>query len=584
MSLLQVITLLAGVAMFLFGMTLMGDGLTKVSGSKLEPILFQLSGTPVRALLLGTGVTAVIQSSSATSVMAVGFVNSGMMSVRQAINVILGAILGTSITGWVICLSYIEGAGGISSILSTTTLTGVIAVVGISLRIYSKKSSRQHIGDILMGFAILMSGMHMMSGAVSDLGKQAWFTGMMTSMQNPILGIAVGAVFTAVLQSASAAVGILQALSVTGALTFEAVLPLLMGINIGASVPVLLSAVGANTRGKRASLIYLVTSILGVLGCASLFYVANAIFHFSIMSIVMNPFSTAGVNTIFRMMNLILLAPFTDAIEALVNRLIPDTGSAEPVKTKLQLEERFLQHPPLALSHCYAAMKEMAEETKRSIAVAAGLLREYQEEDFLKVRELETEVDEYEDKLGSYLLQLSGQQLSMHESSEVSKYLHTLSDFERISDHARNIAESCAELHEKQLILSNPALHDISVLDRAVQKIMELTTGAFVGDDLTMAGHVEPLEEVIDFLIDEMKMRQIERLRHGQGNILQNFVFSDLLTNFERIADHCSNIALDMLRLEKGSFDTHEYQEQLVSGTNEDFNQKFTEFRKEYAL
>ena len=584
MSLLQVITLLAGVAMFLFGMTLMGDGLTKVSGSKLEPILFQLSGTPVRALLLGTGVTAVIQSSSATSVMAVGFVNSGMMSVRQAINVILGAILGTSITGWVICLSYIEGAGGISSILSTTTLTGVIAVVGISLRIYSKKSSRQHIGDILMGFAILMSGMHMMSGAVSDLGKQAWFTGMMTSMQNPILGIAVGAVFTAVLQSASAAVGILQALSVTGALTFEAVLPLLMGINIGASVPVLLSAVGANTRGKRASLIYLVTSILGVLGCASLFYVANAIFHFPIMSIVMNPFSTAGVNTVFRMMNLILLAPFTDAIEALVNRLVPDTGSAEPVKTKLQLEERFLQHPPLALSHCYAAMKEMAEETKRSIAVAAGLLREYQEEDFLKVRELETEVDEYEDKLGSYLLQLSGQQLSMHESSEVSKYLHTLSDFERISDHARNIAESCAELHEKQLILSNPALHDISVLDRAVQKIMELTTGAFVGDDLTMAGHVEPLEEVIDFLIDEMKMRQIERLRHGQGNILQNFVFSDLLTNFERIADHCSNIALDMLRLEKGSFDTHEYQEQLVSGTNEDFNQKFTEFRKEYAL
>ncbi len=584
MSLLQVITLLAGVAMFLFGMTLMGDGLTKVSGSKLEPILFQLSGTPVRVLLLGTGVTAVIQSSSATSVMAVGFVNSGMMSVRQAINVILGAILGTSITGWVICLSYIEGAGGISSILSTTTLTGVIAVVGISLRIYSKKSSRQHIGDILMGFAILMSGIHMMSGAVSDLGKQAWFTGMMTSMQNPILGIAVGAVFTAVLQSASAAVGILQALSVTGALTFEAVLPLLMGINIGASVPVLLSAVGANSRGKRASLIYLVTSILGVLGCASLFYVANAIFRFPIMSIVMNPFSTAGVNTIFRMINLILLAPFTDAIEALVNRLVPDTGSAEPVKTKLQLEERFLQHPPLALSHCYAAMKEMAEETKRSIAVAAGLLREYQEEDFLKVRELETEVDEYEDKLGSYLLQLSGQQLSMHESSEVSKYLHTLSDFERISDHARNIAESCAELHEKQLILSNPALHDISVLDRAVQKIMELTTGAFVGDDLTMAGHVEPLEEVIDFLIDEMKMRQIERLRHGQGNILQNFVFSDLLTNFERIADHCSNMALDMLRLEKGSFYTHEYQEQLVSGTNEDFNQKFSEFRKEYAL
>ena len=584
MSPLQVITLLAGVAMFLFGMTLMGDGLTKVSGSKLEPILFRLSGTPLRALLLGTGVTAVIQSSSATSVMAVGFVNSGMMSVRQAINIVLGAILGTSITGWVICLSYIEGAGGISSILSTTTLTGVIAVAGIILRLDCKKSSRHHIGDILLGFAILMSGMHMMSGAVSDLGKQPWFTGMMTSMQNPLLGIAVGAVFTAVLQSASAAVGILQALSVTGALSFEAALPLLMGINIGASVPVLLSAVGANTKGKRAALIYLVTSVLGVLGCASLFYVANAIFHFSFMTAVMNPFSTAGLNTVFRLLNLILLAPFTDAIEAIVNRLVPDTGDSEPAKQKLQLEERFLMHPPLALSLCHTAMKEMAEETKRSVEIATGLLHEYTEEEFQKVRDLETEVDEYEDKLGSYLLQLSSQQLSMHESSEVSKYLHTLSDFERISDHARNIAESCAELHEKQLLLSNPALDDLAVLDRAIQKVMELTSGAFVADDLVMAGHVEPLEEVIDFLIDEMKMRQIGRLRHGQGNILQNFVFSDLLTNYERIADHCSNIALDMLRLEKGSFDTHEYQEKLLNGTNEDFNSKFAMYRKEYSL
>ncbi len=584
MNPLQVITLLAGVAMFLFGMTLMGDGLTKVSGSKLEPVLFKLSGTPLRALLLGTGVTAVIQSSSATSVMAVGFVNSGMMSVRQAINIVLGAILGTSITGWVICLSYIEGAGGISSILSTTTLTGVIAVAGVILRLYSKKSSRQHIGDILLGFAILMSGMHMMSGAVSDLGKQPWFTGMMTSMQNPILGIAVGAVFTAVLQSASAAVGILQALSVTGALSFEAALPLLMGINIGASVPVLLSAVGANVKGKRASLIYLVTSVLGVLGCASLFYVANAIFHFSFMAEVMNPFSTAGLNTVFRLLNLLLLAPFTDAVEALVTRLVPDTGADEPIKTKLQLEERFLMHPPLALSQSFEVMKEMAEETRRSVEIATGLLHEYSDDGFQKVRDLETEVDDYEDRLGSYLLRLSGQQLSMQQSGEVTKYLHTLSDFERISDHARNIAESSAELHEKQLLLSTPALNDLAVLDRAIRKIVELTVNAFVLDDLSLAGQVEPLEEVIDFLSDEMKMRQIGRLRHGQGNILQNFVFSDLITNYERISDHCSNIALDMLRLEKGSFDTHEYQEKLLNGTNEDFNEKFEAFRKEYAL
>ncbi|MBO7374120.1 MAG: Na/Pi cotransporter family protein, partial [Oscillospiraceae bacterium] len=344
MSILEGITLLAGVALFLFGMTQMGDGLTKVSGSKLEPVLFQLSGTPLRALLLGTGVTAVIQSSSATSVMAVGFVNSGMMSVRQAINVILGAILGTSITGWVLCLSYIEGTGSLSSILSTSTLTAAMAIAGIILHKYCKSVQKKHIGDILLGFAVLMLGMHTMSGAVSGLGEQPWFTGMMTSMKNPLLGILVGTLFTAVLQSASAAVGILQALSVTGALTFEAVLPLLMGINIGASLPVLLSAVGATARGKRAALVYLVASILGVLGCASVFYVANAIFRFSFLGLVMNPFSTALANTLFRLANLLMLAPLTDVIETIVTKLVPEQEDQEK-KQELQLEERFLSHP-----------------------------------------------------------------------------------------------------------------------------------------------------------------------------------------------------------------------------------------------
>lgn len=582
MSILEGITLLAGVALFLFGMTQMGDGLTKVSGSKLEPILFQLSGTPLRALLLGTGVTAVIQSSSATSVMAVGFVNSGMMSVRQAINVILGAILGTSITGWVLCLSYVEGTGSLSSILSTSTLTAAMAIAGIILHKYCKSVQKKHIGDILLGFAVLMLGMHTMSGAVSGLGEQPWFTGMMTSMKNPLLGILVGTLFTAVLQSASAAVGILQALSVTGALTFEAVLPLLMGINIGASIPVLLSAVGATARGKRAALVYLVASVLGVLGCASVFYVANAIFRFPFLSLVMNPFSTALLNTLFRLANLLMLAPLTDVIETIVTKLVPEQDEQEK-KQELQLEERFLSHPPLALEHCKAAISEMAKHTQDAVRLAVGLLREFEEENYQRVVELEALVDVYEDKLGSYLLQLNGQQLDPQQSSEVAKLLHTLSDFERISDHARNLAESSNELHEKQLVLSPGAAHDMTVLIRAVSEILHITTDAFLSGDMSRAVDVEPLEEAIDDLCDEIEKRQVERLRHRQGNITQNFVFSDLITNLERISDHCSNIALAQLRLETGEFDTHSYEDKLIK-TDEYFRQKYVAFRKEYAL
>ena len=582
MSILEGITLLAGVALFLFGMTQMGDGLTKVSGSKLEPILFQLSGTPLRALLLGTGVTAVIQSSSATSVMAVGFVNSGMMSVRQAINVILGAILGTSITGWVLCLSYIEGTGSLSSILSTSTLTAAMAIAGIILHKYCKSVQKKHIGDILLGFAVLMLGMHTMSGAVSGLGEQPWFTGMMTSMKNPLLGILVGTLFTAVLQSASAAVGILQALSVTGALTFEAVLPLLMGINIGASIPVLLSAVGATARGKRAALVYLVASVLGVLGCASVFYVANAIFRFPFLSLVMNPFSTALLNTLFRLANLLMLAPLTDVIETIVTKLVPEQDDQEK-KQELQLEERFLSHPPLALEHCKAAISEMAKHTQDAVRLAVGLLREFEEENYQRVVELEALVDVYEDKLGSYLLQLNGQQLDPQQSSEVAKLLHTLSDFERISDHARNLAESSNELHEKQLVLSPGGAHDLTVLIRAVSEILHITTDAFLSGDMSRAVDVEPLEEAIDDLCDEIEKRQVERLRHRQGNITQNFVFSDLITNLERISDHCSNIALAQLRLETGEFDTHSYEDKLIK-TDEYFRQKYVAFRKEYAL
>ena len=584
MGISEIIRLMCGVALFLFGMTLMGDGLKRVSGNKLEPILFRLSSTQLRGMLLGAGVTAAIQSSAATSVMAVGFVNSGMMKVRQAISVIIGAILGTSITGWVICLSYVEGTGSLSSILSTATLTGVIAVIGILLRMFSKKQLHRHIGDILMGFAILMTGMSNMSGAVSGLGSQPWFTGMLTTMTNPLLGILVGAVFTAMLQSASAAVGIIQALSVTGAMTFSSALPLLMGVTIGASVPVLLSALGANTNGKRTALSYLVASFMGMMVVASLFYIADSIFHFPFMSMVMNPFSLAFVNTVFRFAMLCLLSPFMDVLEAVVSLMVPEKKLTKEEDPTLRLEERFLGHPALAIGQSRITISAMAEQSRQALESAFSLLTSYSEEGFEAVEAMEASVDRYEDCLGSYLAKLTGQDLNEQQSMEVSKFLHTLSDFERISDHALNIAESAREIHEKNLHFSEDAKQELSVVIRALSRVVQLAVSSFESGDLSMAKQVEPLEEVIDELCDQLKLRHVDRLQHGRCTVAQGFVFNDLITNMERISDHCSNVAIALIELSSGTFDTHQYLEHLKEKQSEEFEQAAEKNRAEFAL
>ena len=582
MGIVEIISLLSGVALFLFGMSLMGDGLKRVSGNRLEPILFRLSGTPVKGILLGAGVTAVIQSSSATSVMVVGFVNSGMMKVRQAISVILGAILGTSITGWVICLSYIDGASGLSSLLSTATLTGVIAVAGIILRMFSKNQTHHHVGDIMLGFAVLMLGMSSMSGAVSGLGEQPWFTGMLTSMTLPLLGILVGLLFSALLQSASAAVGIVQALSVTGAMTLGSALPLLMGIAIGASVPVLLSALGANTDGKRTAVSYLVASFMGVMVCASLFYIGDAVFRFPILEKIMDPFSLALTNTILRLAILCLLAPFTDVLEAVSALIVPEKHSeADPA---LRLEDRFLGHPALAIEQSRQTICDMAEKTEAAMTEAMGLLSRYTEAGFSRVRELETAGDRYEDALGSYLVKLTGQELTERQSRTASIFLHTLSDFERISDHALNIAKSTKEIHEKEIVFSDDAAHELSVMEDAVRETLRVTVEAFVTGDLSLAGQVEPLEEVVDDLCDELKLRHVERLQTGRCTIAHGFVFNDLITNFERVSDHCSNIAVAMIELEGGSFDTHEYLGKVREKRSPDFERYFRDYKERYAL
>lgn len=582
MTISDIISLFSGIALFLFGMTLMGDGLKATSGNKLEPVLFRLTDTPIKGLVLGGGVTTVIQSSSATSVIVMGFVNSGMMKVKQAIPVILGAILGTSITGWVICLSYIEGAGGVSSLLSTSTLTGVVAIIGIFLRLFCKDKGRRHIGDIMMGFAILMFGMSAMSGSVGGLKEQAWFDQLLSTLRNPLFGILVGIMISVLLQSASAAVGIVQALSVTGAIVFDNALPLLMGISIGAALPVMIAALGTNTGGKRTALSYLVSCILGVMTCASLYYIADAVFVFPFEGVAMNPVRVAIVNTVLRMCMIILLFPFLDILEALVCLIIPEKNNKS--RDEISLNDRFIRHPSLAIEQSRLVISRMAEEAHQAVLESMHLVGRYSDKEFEEISELEDSGDHYEDELGSFLMKLSGQDLTERQERESTIFLHTLSDLERLSDHAKNIAGSAKEIHDKQISFSEEAHHELSVITAAVREILDITMNAFSGENIELAMRVEPLEEVIDDISDEMKLNHIERLQQGRCSINQGFVFNDLITDYERISDHCSNIAVALIEIYSGSFATHEYLGQVKEEHNDIFDKCYNEYKTRFAL
>ena len=585
MSIANLISLLSGIALFLFGMALMGDGLKKVAGNKLEVILFRLTGSPLKGFLLGTGVTAVIQSSSATSVMVVGFVNSGMMRVRQAISIVMGAILGTSITGWIICLSDLGGGGGWIDLFSTATLTGIISVVGIVLRMFSKSQTKRHIGDILMGFAVLMFGMSAMSGAVSPLRSDPTFLRILTTFSNPMLGILFGTLFTCVLQSASAAVGILQALASTGVIDFSMALPIIMGIAIGAALPVLLSAIGANVDGKRTAMVYLVVEVVGVIFWAAAFYLVNAFVHFDFMSMTMSSVSVAFVNTLFRFVKVVILLPFIDVIEKVVDLLVKDKPvQAEATDETIRLEERFIQHPALAIEQSRITINSMAAEAQENLAEAMRLLHHYSDEGYRTVVEMEQVVDRYEDRLGSYLVKLTGQELSSKQNEDASKFLHTISDFERISDHALNIAQTAKEMREKSIVFSDDALRELAVLESALAEIVHITVNAFIRNDLSLASRVEPLEELIDDLCDELKLHHVDRLQKGHCTLLNGFLFNDLLTNYERVADHCSNIAVAMIELESDSFDTHEYLSSIKEMKSDTYERYYEEYSQQYHL
>ena len=580
----NVISLLGGVAMFLFGMSVMGDSLKKVAGSKMEMILYKLAGNPVKGILLGTGVTAVIQSSSATSVMVVGFVNSGMMQVKQAIGIVLGAILGTSITGWVLALNSIGGGGGVASMFSTEVLTGIVALIGIVLWMFAKKTSQKNVGGIMLGFAVLMYGMSMMSGAIVPLRSDPKFIDMMTSFTNPILGVLIGVLVTAVIQSASAAVGILQALAVT-AVEFDMAFPILMGIGIGASVPVMLSALGASVNGKRTAFVYLIIDVLGAVIVGSVFYIVNAIVHFEFMTMEMSMVSVALTNTLYRLGVVIVLAPAIGLLEKLVCKIFPEGQEALEEKADMdKLEPRFLDHPTLALAQSKEVIESMASKTLESVMGVIDARREYSRDGLKRVVDLERVIDRYEDKLGNYLFKLTTSDLDDEHSAEVSKDLKVLSDFERISDHARNIAESIEEIHEKKIVFSDSASKELTTLEEAIREIIDLTIFSFANDNYDNALRVDPLEEVIDDICDTMKANHVERISRQECTLEHGFVFNDMITDYERISDHCSNIALDVLEAVSEIEGKHAYHKQPSFRHDDFFKNSFAEYKERFGI
>ena len=586
MDITNVIDLLCGVALFLFGMSLMGEGLKKVAGNKLELILYRLSSTPLKGVLLGTGVTAIIQSSSATSVMVVGFVNSSMMKVKQAIGVVLGAILGTSITGWIICLS---GAGGGSStwvkIFSTATLTGVIAVIGIILRMFCKSTLKQHIGNILLGFAILMTGISAMSTSVAPLRESEIFIDLITSLKNPVLGILVGCAITCVLQSASATVGILQALSITGAITFEIAFPIIMGIAIGAAVPVLLAALGSNVAGKRVAFVYLIIDVLGVIILGPLFYLINGFVHFPFFGEVIGLVGIALLNTAFRLGMVVILSPFINLLEKIVKILFKENEEEAAEAAEIdKLDVRFIRNPVIAIEQSTNAVCSMARKAEENLIRAVGLLDEFSPEVFATVDAKEQVIDKYEDKLGTYIVALTRKELTNAQSNQVFKILHTIGDFERIADHAANLSKTAKELSEKKYKLSESAQEEMLVVRAATLEIVKNTVEAFIENDIKKAEKVEPLEQTIDGLCDAMKSRHVLRIQSGDCTLGHGFVFNDLITNYERIADHCSNVAVAVIELENGLFDTHEYLSNVKAMHSDSFESDFAMYAEKYKL
>ena len=581
MTIYNVFTLFGGLAMFLFGMKIMGEALEKRAGTRLKKILENLTNNPIKGVLLGAAVTAAIQSSSATTVMAVGFVNSGIMELRQAISVVMGANIGTTITAWLLSLIGIETTNFWISLLKPTTFSPILAFVGIIMLFTSKK--KKDTATIFLGFAVLMIGMDMMSGSVRGLSQVPEFVRLMVVFSNPVLGVLVGAGITAIIQASAASIGMLQALANTGIVTFGTAIPIVLGQNIGTCITAILSSIGTNKNAKRVAAFHLAFNIIGTVFFLSLFYALNAIIRFSFLSMPITAWWIAIVHTLFNMLSTIVLFPFIGKLERLVHVLVREGKSEEEFE---MLDDRLLGTPSIAIEQCRKLTNEMASLSRDALLLSLDQLREYNEKQGETVLGMESKVDVYEDKLGSYLVKVCMQNLTQKDSREASKILHVIGNFERVSDHAVNLVEAAQEMHDKDISFSDAAQSEIAVLADAVTEILNIAIGAFVENDLHLAVQVEPLEQVVDTLCTEIKARHIRRLQAGLCTIELGFILSDVLANLERVADHCSNIAISIIEMEEhGLLDAHDYLKRIKSGQGDKtFNAFYESFSKKYSI
>ena len=582
--LLKIISLLGGLALFLFGMDVMGKALERLAGGKLQTVLAKMSSTVFRGFFLGLAVTAVIQSSSATTVMVVGFVNSGIMTLKQAIGVIMGSNVGTTVTSWLLSLTALEGSSFLVQLFKPSTLAPLLGVVGIVLFMFTKSEKKQGFGTILLGFMALMTGMELMSSSMEFLENEQWFKNLMISFSNPILGILAGAALTAIIQSSSASVGILQGLCSTGAVTVGNALPIILGQNIGTCVTSMISTVGTNRNARRTALVHLYFNIVGVVLVALIVYGVNLFFPLEVLTKQAGPMEIAVIHTGFNLVATAILLPMNKLLEKLAYLTIPQQAVHQ---APVLLDPLLLNTPAVAIRRSMDIAHKMALVAKQSMEKAINLTKNYTDEGFEQVKQMEDETDIYEDALGTYLVQLTGQQLSLDDNRLLNTVLYTISDFERIADHAVDIAKAGREMHQKNIQFSKQAQEELAVLERAVMDVIGNTVTAFEKQDLYQAMKVEPQEQVVDALVKEVKSRHVRRLRDGLCSVEYGFVLEDILTSYERSADHCSNVAIEMLQVAEGKLEAHEYLNALKGGQLQEsaqFSERFRKYRAKYVF
>ncbi len=580
--LLKVFTLLGGLGFFLYGMNVMSDGLSKLAGGSLERALKKTTSNLLAAMGLGAGITIAIQSSSAITVMLVGLVNSGIMTLRQTIGVIMGSNVGTTLTPWIFSLSGIEG-DGLIALLKPANFSPLVAFIGILFTMMGKTERKKDIGRIMLGFAVLMFGMKLMGDSMSGLEDSDIFERALVIFQNPIIGVVFGAVFTGIIQSSAASVSMLQNLALTGAVSYGVAIPIIMGQNIGTCVTALLSSIGVSKNAKKVSVVHISFNLIGTAICLILFYGADALFGLPFMDSIIDPFGIALCHTIFNIFTTTILCPFVNMLEGIANKVIRTDKDGE-VQQGAFLDERLLKTPSVALSEASNMTGKMAEIAETSIIAALDLMAAFTDKALETVVAREDELDKYEDKLGSFLAQLSGCDLSERDTREISKLLHTIGDFERLGDHAVQVSKCAQEIHDKSITFSEKAVEEIDTMTAAIREIIDLTTRAFVNHDLTLAQRVEPLEQVVDALAARSKKNHIERVQNGKCTIQMGFVLSDLLANYKRISDHCSNIAVAVIESQEGSFDAHQYLNEVKESGSHNFGKYHAEYRNKYGV